>query len=156
MPKKKKLTKPQRREVRLQKARQWVLTYEGKHIVRAYRKRFADGKVSLAYSSFLGYRKGEDGQMEVVPEEAETVRLIYRLFMQGQTPYAIAKYLTDKSIPTPTGKETWRHRTVENILIQRKVQRRRPPAEVLHGGLPFQEAQGERRGGAAVLCGGQP
>ncbi len=80
------------------------------------RKRFADGKVSLAYSSFLGYRKGEDGQMEVVPEEAETVRLIYRLFMQGQTPYAIAKYLTDKNIPTPTGKETWRHRTVENIL----------------------------------------
>ena len=54
--------------------------------------------------------------MEVVPEEAETVRLIYRLFMQGQTPYAIAKYLTDKNIPTPTGKETWRHRTVENIL----------------------------------------
>ena len=47
------------------------------------RKRFADGKVSLAYSSFLGYRKGEEGQMEVVPEEAETVRLIYRLFMQG-------------------------------------------------------------------------
>ena len=61
------------------------------------RKRFADGKVSLAYSSFLGYRKGEDGQMEVVPEEAETVRLIYRLFMQGQTPYAIAKYLTDRT-----------------------------------------------------------
>ena len=84
------------------------------------RKRFADGKVSLAYSSFLSYRKGEDGQMEVVPEEAETVRLIYRLFMQGQTPYAIAKYLTDKNIPTPTGKETWRHRTVENILSNEK------------------------------------
>ena len=84
------------------------------------RKRFADGKVSLAYSSFLGYRKGEDGQMEIVPEEAETVRLIYRLFMEGQTPYAIAKYLTDKNIPTPTGKETWRHRTVENILSNEK------------------------------------
>lgn len=40
MPKKKKLTKPERREERLRKARQWVLTYEGKHIVRAYRKRF--------------------------------------------------------------------------------------------------------------------
>ena len=84
------------------------------------RKRFADGKVSLAYSSFLGYRKGEDGQMEIVPEEAETVRLIYRLFMEGQTPYAIAKYLTDRNIPTPTGKETWRHRTVENILSNEK------------------------------------
>jgi len=41
MPKKKKKpTKSERREQRLHKARQWVLTYEGKHIVRAYRKRF--------------------------------------------------------------------------------------------------------------------
>lgn len=40
MTKKKKLTKPERREARLRKARQWALTYEGSHIVRAYRKRF--------------------------------------------------------------------------------------------------------------------
>ena len=40
MPKRKKLTKPERREARLRKARQWALTYEGSHIVRAYRKRF--------------------------------------------------------------------------------------------------------------------
>ena len=84
------------------------------------RKRFADGKVSLAYSTFLGYKKGEDGQMEIVPEEAETVRLIYRMFMQGKTPYAIAKYLTEQEIPTPTGKSGWRHRTVENILTNEK------------------------------------
>ncbi len=69
------------------------------------RKRFADGKVSLAYSSFLGYRKGEDGQMEIVPEEAETVRLIYRLFMRGKTPYAIAKHLMEKKNPH-TDRET--------------------------------------------------
>ena len=80
------------------------------------RKRFADGKVSVAYSSFLGYKKGENGQMEIVPEEAETVRLIYRLFMQGMTTYAVARHLTEKNIPTPTGKEMWRHGTVESIL----------------------------------------
>ena len=39
MPKKKK-TKPDRREERLRKARQWALTYDGKHIFRDYRKRF--------------------------------------------------------------------------------------------------------------------
>ena len=61
--------------------------------------------------------------MEIVLEKAETVRLIYQLFMQGQTPYAIAKYLTDRNIPTPTGKETWRHRTVENILSNEKYKR---------------------------------
>ena len=40
--------------------------------------------------------------------------------------------------------------------LQRAIQRRCPPAEVLHGGVPFQEAQGERRGSATILCGGQP
>lgn len=40
MPKKKKLTKQERREARIRKARQWVVTYEGSHIVRAYRKKF--------------------------------------------------------------------------------------------------------------------
>ncbi len=40
--------------------------------------------------------------------------------------------------------------------LQRKVQRRRPLAEMLHGGFSVQETQGERRGSAAVLCGRQP
>ena len=40
------------------------------------RKRFADGKVSMPYRHFLGYRKGADGLPEIVPEEAELVRRI--------------------------------------------------------------------------------
>lgn len=84
------------------------------------RKRFADGKVSIAYSAFLGYKKGENGELEIVQEEAETVRTIYRMFMQGKTPYAIAKFLTAQGVPTPTGKAEWRHRTVENILTNEK------------------------------------
>ena len=36
--------------------------------------------------------------------------------MQGKTPYAIAKHLMEKKIPTPTGKQRWQHRTIENIL----------------------------------------
>ena len=34
------------------------------------RKRFADGKVSIPYKHFLGYKKGADGLPEIVPEEA--------------------------------------------------------------------------------------
>ena len=33
------------------------------------RKRFSDGKVSMPYKHFLGYRKGEDGEPEIVPED---------------------------------------------------------------------------------------
>lgn len=40
MAKKRNMTKEEWREERLRKARQWVLTYKGSHIVRDYRKRF--------------------------------------------------------------------------------------------------------------------
>jgi DNA invertase Pin-like site-specific DNA recombinase len=47
------------------------------------RRRFADGKVTMAYGQFLGYAKGEDGKPIIVEEEAAIVRLIYRLFIEG-------------------------------------------------------------------------
>ena len=84
------------------------------------RKRFADGKVSLPYSSFLGYRKGADGLPEIVPEEAEIVRFIYKSYMEGQTTYTIAKALTERKIPTPTGKEKWHQSTIKSILTNEK------------------------------------
>ena len=84
------------------------------------RKRFADGKVSIPYGQFLGYRKGADGLPEIVPEEAEVVRRIYRLFMQGKTPNVIAKLLTTEGIPTPGGKKVWQFTTVESILTNEK------------------------------------
>lgn len=84
------------------------------------RKRFADGKVSLPYSSFLGYRKGTDGLPEIVPEEAEIVRYIYRRFIAGLTPYKIAAELTSQGVPTPAGKEKWASRTIKSILTNEK------------------------------------
>lgn len=84
------------------------------------RKRFADGKVSLPYKHFLGYKRGEDGLPEIVPEEAEIVRLIYRSFINGMTPYRIAKILTEKGIPTPAGKIKWQSSTIESILTNEK------------------------------------
>ncbi len=84
------------------------------------RKRFADGKVSLPYKHFLGFRKGADDLPEIVPEEAEIVRKIYRLFISGKTTCAIAKALTEEGIPTPGGKSQWRLSTVESILTNEK------------------------------------
>lgn len=84
------------------------------------RKRFADGKVSLPYKQFLGYRKGADGFPEVVPEEAIVVHRIYTRFMEGLTPGAIAKELTADGIPTPAGKQRWQTSTVESILKNEK------------------------------------
>lgn len=84
------------------------------------RKRFADGKVSLPYKQFLGFEKGEDGRPAIVESEAASVRMIYRLFMEGMTPSAIAKRLIEKGILTPGGKTVWQVSTVKSILTNEK------------------------------------
>ncbi len=84
------------------------------------RKRMADGKVSLPYAQFLGYEKGEDGLPKVVPAEAEIVRLIFRLYMEGKTFSAIATYLERHGIPSPAGKKTWQTGVVQSILTNEK------------------------------------
>ena len=71
------------------------------------RKRFADGKVTMPYSSFLGYSKGADGLPEIVPEEASIVRQIYTLFMQGKTLNWSAKHLTEQGHPAIIDPDQW-------------------------------------------------
>ncbi|MDL2318727.1 recombinase family protein, partial [Eubacteriales bacterium OttesenSCG-928-A19] len=84
------------------------------------RKRFSDGKVSLPYKHFLGYEKGEDGVPKIVESEAKIVRMIYRMFIEGKTPSAIARYLMKNGIPSPAGKKTWETATVQSILGNEK------------------------------------
>lgn len=85
------------------------------------RKRFADGKVSIPYGQFLGYRKGADGLPEIVPEEAKIVRSIYWMCIEGMSTNAIAKHLTQQGIATPAGKQVWQRATVESILRNEKI-----------------------------------
>lgn len=84
------------------------------------RKRMSDGKVTVAFSRFLGYDRGEDGGLVVNEEEAKTVRRIYSLFLQGMTPYGIAKKLTGEGVKTPGGKDKWGQPTVRSILSNEK------------------------------------
>ena len=53
----------------------------------------SDGKVSVAYSSLLGYRKVKDGMMEIYEEQAANVRSIYRWFMNVFSYKAICEKL---------------------------------------------------------------
>lgn len=84
------------------------------------RKKMADGRFTLAYSRFLGYDKGEDGHLVVNEEEAETIRLIYRLFLEGMSYKGIGNELQRRGILTPAGKENWSHSTIMSILTNEK------------------------------------
>ena len=84
------------------------------------RKKFQDGKFSVGYSRFLGYDKGEDGNLAINEEQAKTVRLIFGLFIEGLTPCAIAKELTRRGILTVTGKSKWNAATINGVLANEK------------------------------------
>ena len=84
------------------------------------RKGFAQGKYPFPYQSMLGYRKGPDGQPEIVPEEAEQIRLIFRLFLLGRSLRQIKEALERRNILTPKGNREWSLSTIENILRNEK------------------------------------
>ena len=83
-------------------------------------KSMRDGKVSLAYSRFLGYKKGADGRPEIVEEEAAIIRKIYDLFLSGKTINEIAATLTSMGVLTPAGRTKWSASTVRSILSNEK------------------------------------
>ena len=47
------------------------------------RRAMEAGKVSIQYKKLYGYRKGEDGQPEIIPEQAEIVRWLYERYLTG-------------------------------------------------------------------------
>ena len=84
------------------------------------RKRFADGKYTMHYSEFLGYRKGADGAPEIDEREASVIRRIFYMCIEGYSYYEIAKALTDDNIKTPMDKRVWGYSVVKSILNNEK------------------------------------
>ena len=91
-----------------------------KNVSWGLQQRAREGKVSFGYSSFLGYRKGDNGEPEIVPEEAETVRRIYSRYLAGDSLQTIADELTADGIPSPAGKPQWCLGTIKSILTNVK------------------------------------
>lgn len=84
------------------------------------RKRFADGKATVPFSRFLGYDRGEHGELVVNKDEAKIVELIYAEFLSGLSYIAIANELTGMGVKTPSGLDTWNPSTVKSILTNEK------------------------------------
>lgn len=67
-----------------------------KNITWTRRKNFEEGKVSFVYNRMLGYRKGEDGNPEIVPEEAVVVKRIFDMYLSGKTTDEIARIMQEE------------------------------------------------------------
>ena len=82
--------------------------------------RYQQGKVLVNHKRFLGYGKDEEGNLVVIPDEAKTIRRIFREYLEGQSPYAISKGLESDGILTGAGKKKWYDTTIRKILQNEK------------------------------------
>lgn len=78
------------------------------------------GNVPFQCKHFLGYTKNANGEIEIVPEEAEIIREIYERYLSGESLHGIKCYLEANEIPTPAGCSVWRQETIRSILSNEK------------------------------------
>lgn len=81
---------------------------------------FKNGNVPMQYSRLLGYRKSEDGQTEIVPDEAEVVKEIYRCYLDGMSMNLIADRLNEKGLTTKKSNSPYRKSVIQRILTNEK------------------------------------
>lgn len=81
---------------------------------------FKNGNVPMQYSRLLGYRKSEDGKAEIVPDEAEVVKEIYRCYLDGMSMNLIADRLNGKGLKTKKNNSPYRKAVIQRILTNEK------------------------------------
>lgn len=90
------------------------------NVARGKRMGFRQGKFPFPYGQILGYRKGLDGKPEVIPEEAEVIRMIFNSYLQGASLLTIKKKLEAGGVLTARGNKKWSSESVQRILQNEK------------------------------------
>lgn len=90
------------------------------NVTMGKRRLYKEGHFTFQYKHFLGYRKGPDGQPQIDPEQAETVKRIFYGFLAGKTPQQLKLELEQEGIPSPTGNAEWSKATIQNMLRNEK------------------------------------
>lgn len=91
-----------------------------KNVSWGIRQSFKNGNVPMQYARLLGYRKGSDGNAEIVPEEAEIVKEIYRHYLDGASLNQISDMLNNKGFKTKGNNSPYRKESVQRILTNEK------------------------------------
>ena len=86
----------------------------------SYIRRWKRGTGIYPTWSLLGYEMGEDGKWQIVEAEAELVRIIYDMYLNGYSSPQIAEILTRSGVPTATNQTVWSSGGVLGILRNEK------------------------------------
>ena len=78
------------------------------------------GKANIQFKTLLGYQKGPDGEMVIEPEQAETVKLIYEMYLSGKTLRSIKESLEARGLQNAAGTTEWTTSNLRTILSDEK------------------------------------
>ena len=84
----------------------------------AVTRRFEQGTFTN-YKAFMGYQCIE-GELVIVPEQAEVVKMIFDFYLTGYTFAQIKAELEKRNIKTATGKSQWDTTTIQKMLKNEK------------------------------------
>lgn len=91
-----------------------------KNVSWGKRQAMKEGKVTIQYKHLLGYIRGADGKPEIVPDQAEIIRFIFKRYLAGDTLRAIKAQLEAEQVPYITGEAAWNISTLQSILQNEK------------------------------------
>ena len=91
-----------------------------KNVSWGVRQSFKSGNVPMQYKKLLGYKKGENDLPEIIPEEAEIVKEIFRSYLDGMSLKQIADSLNSRGIKTKHKQTTWQTELVKSVLVNEK------------------------------------
>ena len=84
-------------------------------------RRFENGIIAVNHKKFMGYTKDKkSSELVIVPEQAEIVRRIFRMYLEGSSILEITRALEEDKIKTITGKDTWHPGVIEKMLSNEK------------------------------------
>ena len=82
------------------------------------RKRFEEGEAR--WSRLYGYEKNENGEYQIVPEQAKVVKTMFTMYERGKTISQIMEYLSNEGIKSPGDTEEWTRSAVSNLLMNER------------------------------------
>ena len=90
------------------------------NVARGKRMGYKHGKFAFPYGRIIGYRKGADGKPEIIPEQAEIIRLIFNSYLQGDSLQSIKAKLETAGALTARGNTEWSAQSIQRILQNEK------------------------------------
>lgn len=84
------------------------------------RQAMREGKAIIQYKKLYAFEKDSDGNLRIIPEQAEVVRRIYRQYLSGMSLRMIKHELESEHIPNAAGGTTWTTTVLRSILTNEK------------------------------------